>query len=313
MSLSPPVVIAVVATYKRPESLAELLASLSPPSNLVRQVIVVDNAADEATRRVTDQAALPVRYIDPGVNLSCGGGVTRALQEALTDPEATHFWIIDDDAKAFPHAMKELVKGIEETGADAAVPIVVNETGRICWPPGLLERAPLLLVRSDCTPAQYLETCGPRPIPFSWSPWPSLMVTRSAIERFGFPKDDFWITGEDLEFSLRITQNGKGVLVPLATCAHLPPPGPPERMHRQHYIKFCSMLQNISYLALHLKHGRRILRHLPGNYLRFFRTFGLSTASLRDAASAFWWGAIHGKPAGAPGFTKFRERFFAIS
>src|SRR4051812_18117209 len=104
-----PIVIAVVATYKRPASLADLLESLASPANGVTQVVVVDNGSEAATKQVTAQAAVPVRYVDPGVNLSCGGGTARALQAALENRAATHFWILDDDAKALPGAMQELV------------------------------------------------------------------------------------------------------------------------------------------------------------------------------------------------------------
>jgi GT2 family glycosyltransferase len=261
---------------------------------------------------VVKAARTPARYIVPGSNLSCGGGVKRALQEALQMAEATHFWILDDDAFAHAGAMQQLIQAMDAASADAAVPLIVDGTGRVSWPPGLLERKAQLVSRSHCTPDEYVQACGSMPIPFTWSPWPSLMVSRRAIEAVGFPRDDFWISAEDLEFSLRLTAHGYGILVPKAVCAHLPPAENPGRSQRQHYLKFCSMLQNLSYVTLHLRHGRRILQHLPGNFFRFFRTFGLSSMSLRDAACAFWFGAARGKTAGTPGYTEFRERYFAI-
>ncbi len=92
---------------------------------------------------------------------------------------------------------------------------------------------------------------------------------------------------------------------------HLPPPpANPAGAKRSDYVKFCSLLQNLSYLAFHSPHSRHMKRYLPGNFRRFFRTHSPPARTLRDAAACFWNGAVRGQPAGAISGRRVRERIF---
>jgi GT2 family glycosyltransferase len=307
-------VIVIVAAYKRPKTLKRLLDSLSGTSRL-EQVIVIDNGQDEATKQVVVNSTLPVRYIDPGRNLNCGGGVRRGLEEGLKSAKATHFWIFDDDAAAHPQALDRLLEAMEKSAADVAVPIILDEQGQIGWPPDLLDKRAKQFLRKtkNATPEDYLENCGPSPVPFSLAPWPNIIVTRRAIEEGGFPRDDFWLTGEDIEFTLRLTGKFKGVFVPTATCGHYPSGGSTSELaHQAHYLRICLMLQNISYIMTRLRHGRRVLKYLPANYYRFFRKFGFSKQTFSDAVRAFFWGGILGKTADTAGYQSFKARFLDL-
>jgi len=314
MSLQSTKVICVIATFRRPKTLDLLLRSLAKPDNEIAEVILVDNANDPATAALVGQVPVPVRRLVPRTNLGCGGGVRRGLEEALKDTAATHFWLLDDDALAFPGALEKMIQGMASTRAELAVPSVLDSNGHISWCAGLLRPGPdWTLKHKRVTPQEYLELFGKEPVPFTWAPWPSLLLTRRAVEIAGFPRDDFWLMGEDLEFTLRLTDHFRGVYVPEALCGHYPPPSSVNSQDGElrHRIKFCSMLQNTAYAALHLKHCRRILRHLPGNYLRFLRTFGLSPSTFSDAALAFWRGGVCGKPGATPGYDQFHQRWLA--
>jgi GT2 family glycosyltransferase len=305
-----PSVTVVVDTFRRPGTLKRLLDSLHG-LNPVREIIILDNGSDSATRQLAQDSALPVRYVDPGCNLGCGGGVKRGLEEGLKDRNATHFWIFDDDAVAHPGALDALLRAMEESEADVAVPIILDENGKLGYFPGLLNFRAWRFVDKNRNIAQkdYLKACGPAPIPFSWAPWPSILITRRAIQETGFPREDFWFMGEDLEFTLRLTYKFKAVFVPTATCGHYPPVATDTSLAREsHYLRFCLLLQNLSFITLHLPHARRALKHLPGNYLRFFRTFGVSKETWLDAMKTFWWGGIYGKTAGTEGYQAFKNR-----
>ncbi len=302
--------VGVVAAYRRPDLLRNLLASLKAEKTL-RKVIVIDNAGEAGTELLCKEAPVPVRYERPGRNLGCGGGVALGLQLGAREPGTSHICTFDDDTEAIPGAVDALVGGMAAASADVGVPLVLNREGYITWIPGLQDsRAWKSIRQARLRPADYHRLCGLEPVAFSWAPWPMMAFSARAVLECGVPRDDFWLCAEDLEYSLRLTYRHKGVLVPSAVARHLPPtsadwddPGGP------HYLRFCLMLQNLSYTCTRLAHGRRALRHLPGNYRRFLRTFGWKRESLRDAALAFWRGAVTGKPAGVAGADGFKTRF----
>ena len=67
------------------------------------------------------------------------------------------------------------------------------------------------------------------------------------------------------------------------------------------------MLQNNFFTATRLLHGRRLLRHSPGNVWRFLRAQGFRPGALALAWSAFFRGTVCGQPAGAAGADALRQ------
>lgn len=299
-------VVAVTATYRRPERLAGLLASLTRDQPALKEVLVIDNAGSPETAGLAAGMSVPTRVIVPGQNLGCGGGVALGLREALRDPATTHVWLFDDDAAATPGALAVLLSGLESARADAAVPLVTDASGHVGWFPGpLAQPAWDIIRRPNLTPAAFRAACGVQPLRWTWAPWPSLLVTRRAVETVGLPRDDYWFQGEDLEWTLRLSARFTGVLVPTAECRHLPPPEDRTRA----FLKQALMLQNNFYTASRLTHGGRLWRHAPGNLARFLAANRFSGRALFTAWRCWWRGACRGHPAGAPGGDGFRAEW----
>jgi len=301
-------IVAVVATCKRPVELARLLRSLENAGNALGAAVVIDNGNDDAIRKIVETATCNARYFAPGENLGCGGGLRFASEKAFETfgSQLTHLWILDDDAVVPPGAPQALADAMRKEEADAVCPMVADARGSIGWFPGLLDRKKFRAIRDLKTPAEFIAECGSAAIPFSWSTGVSLLVSKQALMQLGFHRPDYWMRGEDLEFSLRITNQRKGLFIPTVTIEHIPPQAVyDEASHVPEYLKHAVMLQNLWYTSLRLPHGRRIACTLPGNYRRFFKMW--SWRSTGDALRAFWIGAVLGKPAGAPGGDYFRR------
>jgi hypothetical protein len=267
-------------------------------------IVVVDNASDAATRSLVENRA---HYIDAGTNLGCGGGLRRGEEVALEKfPTLTHVWILDDDTVPESGTLGTLLEAMEKTGAGAACPQARDAEGRLNWFPGLLDPGRFDVLRRSATPAEFIGRSGTAPATFSWATGVALLVTREALEKAGLHRGDFWMRGEDLDFSLRITAQVKGVYVPTAHLEHLPPGGGRVVDDFAERMKHAAMLQNCAYLFSRTKHGRRLARHWPGNAVRHLRRFGVH--AVRDVAKAFLLGAWRGRPAGVACGDYFRAR-----
>jgi succinoglycan biosynthesis protein ExoM len=107
-----------IATYRRPERLAALLADLTCQSRLPTEVVVVDNDAAASARAVVEErrrlgAPYPIHYaVQPKQNIS----MTRNATVELASGEWLAF--IDDDERAPPHWLAQLMDAAERYGAD---------------------------------------------------------------------------------------------------------------------------------------------------------------------------------------------------
>lgn len=298
----------VIASFGREELLRRLLLSLRPCPALADGRLILVNNGPRSLVELTRETGWPdATIISPPQNLGCAGGVARGMEEALGDPRVRHLLVLDDDAMVEPDAPEKLREVLLATGGGLAVPMITNAQGEVAWFPGLRDKTKWRVIkRAGLRPEDYLRECGPEPATFTWSAWPVIMMPRATIERCGLPMQELWYQGVDLEFTMRVTAQLPGYFVPAARARHEPPP---IRLDRRFYLRECGGLQNGFYVVLRLPHGRRALRHLPGNVFRFFRGWGCRPRVLADVARAFWWGAVRAKPQGIDGFDHFRRRW----
>jgi GT2 family glycosyltransferase len=297
-------VAALIATYRRPREIERLFASLAKIERGLALVVVVDNAGCAETQAIVRGAPFPTELVIPGENAGCGGGLRLAGETALrlVGEKCTHLLVLDDDAVVAPDTLEVLAAA----GADAACPLVTAATGKLGWTPGFVDRHAHRISESLHSIEAFREQIGTRPVPLVWTQGICLLITRSTIEEIGLHRPDFWIRGEDLEFSLRISESHQLVLQPAAVVQHLPPPEAGEISRAVEYLKHAAMVQNIAYLSLRLSHGRRIAWTLPANVWRFLRGWG--PGALLDAFRALWRGGILAEPAGRGSGATFLAR-----
>jgi len=292
----------VVATYRRPDSLGRLLRSVATEGPALGGAVVVNNSNDGDTTRVaTAPSPVPARVISPGTNLGTGGGLAAGLAGAFEDPGVTHAWIMDDDACATPGALSALLAAGAAARASVASPLLSDAGGIVRWFPGPLAQPAWDVIRSEVTPRQFRERCGVTPLRWNWATWVGLLVSRQAYAEAGAPRSDLWFQSTDIEYTLRLSARAACVLVPAAECLHLPPPCSAALARR----KELWALQNNAFITFRLRHGLRILRHLPGNHYRYWSHNGRSPGALAESALALWRGAALGRPVGAASYATF--------
>jgi len=288
---------AVIATYRRPHLLARLLASLVPQGPALTGVVVIDNGLDPETARIAREHFSSAVVLTPARNLGTGGGLAMGFDYLLQKTTATHLWILDDDAVAHAGALDAMLAAAAAESAAAVSPLVPDLHGVVTWFPGPLPQPAWDVIRQGVTCEEFVARCGTAPLRWNWATWASLLVTREAAIAVGNPRLDFWYQATDIEYTLRLSARFHCVLAPAAVCAHLPPPsGSSQR------LKDLWSLQNHAFMSLRLRHAWRALRHLPGNHYRHWRKYRAGGGALRESLSAFWRGAVLGRPVGADAF-----------
>ena len=122
----------VLVHYHTPELLhAAVISTLQDMarSGLTGRVTVVDNGSNENDKEIL--SSLPVRYLNPGVNLGYAGAINLALDFTNADVAI----VMNSDLELFPGCIENLVRAIA-SGASAAGPrFYWDRDARIMLPP----------------------------------------------------------------------------------------------------------------------------------------------------------------------------------
>jgi GT2 family glycosyltransferase len=210
-----PFVVAIIPAYGGPKLLAQALGSLATEQPALRRAIVINNARDPAIDRVAADAPVPTIVFTPACNLGTAGGLAAGLREFMAMSEATHAWILDDDAIATPGALAAMLDAMEDAHADAAAPLIGDEFGIVRWIPCRLWGRRRRALRRGLTREEFGQTCGDAPRRWNWAIWASVIISRRAIAEVGYPRLELWSQFSDIEYTLRITERFGGVLAPL--------------------------------------------------------------------------------------------------
>ncbi len=306
-------VVAIVVTHRRPQELRRLLDGLETSAVPLLGCVIVDHEAAGAVKALEGKYRLQVIVREDASNPGPGAGWANGTEEALRvfGREVDSLWYLDDDVVLGPDVLGILLDEMERSHACAIAPLLSDSAGSLWAFPEPVPKPLRRLIREVRTPQEALEKIGPRPVEACWATGACFLVKRLAVEVVGPHRRDFWMLGEDLEFSMRLSAVGRLVFTCQAVVPHLPPVAADAgQARRSDYRKFVSLLQNLAFLSFHAPHSRHMRTYLAGNFRRFFRTHGLGWGTCRDAVLCFWNGALGGHPAGHVSGRRLRERKF---
>ena len=306
-----PGVVAVVVTHRRPAELQRLLESLAASTYPLLGCVVSDHAPTGEINAIAAKAPFETIVLEDASNPGPGTGWANAAKKALHHfgDGVSAIWYLDDDVVVPLDALEILWTEMTRAGAWVIAPLLEDQDGRLWAFPEPLVPSLRKAIRRVATPSEARKELGDNPIPFCWCTGACVLVKKSAVETAGLHRGDFWMLGEDLEYSMRLAAGEKAVFTCQVSVRHLPPPArDPAGARRADYLKFCSLLQNLSYLSFHVPYSHHMKSYLPGNFHRFLRSHGLNSRTLRDAATCWWNGAIRGRPSGTPSGEALRNR-----
>ena len=214
-------VCALVVTYNRERLLASCLDAIGCQTRPVDELIVVDNASTDGTRDMLRGGGYldrnDVRYLRLDRNLGSSGGFAHGF-DAARESNAEWLWVLDDDAEPRPDCLRLLL-----AAAPARDPRTACVCPRVVYADGSLNS----VMRADFRRRL-------RPLPeasYRAGSYPSIDVTSfvgplyrmSAVRALDPPRAEFFVWGDDVEYSLRLRREGEIRLVPESVVVHRPP------------------------------------------------------------------------------------------
>jgi GT2 family glycosyltransferase len=212
-------VAAVVVTRNRPALLKRCLGALDLQTYPATHLVVVDNASDQPTR---DLLASETAHRDSSFhsirleeNNGGAGGFHAGMRACLSLP-CTHIWLMDDDCEPDLHAIAELVAAAAIVGEDAVLGgNIVDLNGESVNVQPVSHR-----LGTNGVP-QYpfhladglLETCT--------LTFVSFLVSADLVRKVGLPLKEFFIWGDDTEYSCRLARFTKLYQVGKSKTRHL--------------------------------------------------------------------------------------------
>ncbi len=240
-------VCAVIVTYNRKELLLECLESLRKQTRPIQGIYLIDNASTDGTPRLlldkgyirelppenlsepwekefeisnlTDGKFIKLHYVRMHENTGGAGGFYEGVKRGY-EKGYDWFWLMDDDAEPKEDALEILSLYFKNNNNN-----VVGLASSVLLPDGnianyhrgkisLKNIFPLIQIPLDFKEYQK------QVIEIDMASFVGLLIKRNAIENIGFPKKEFFIHHDDVEYCIRLRTVGKILLVPKSIIVH---------------------------------------------------------------------------------------------
>lgn len=191
-------VAAVVVTYNRLVLLQECIQALLGQTEPC-DILIVDNASTDGTKEYIEELCRDhpsIRYQNTGANIGGAGGFNRGMRWAVEAGYA-YVWVMDDDCLPCPDALERLME---------AHALLGDRYGwlasQVLWTDGQECRMNRVKVKKGYVGGPAQERLGIRQA--RQATFVSLFLKARTIKMAGLPIREFFIWGDDIEYTRRI-------------------------------------------------------------------------------------------------------------
>ena len=250
----------IIINYRTPQLIINCLQSIYEHTSGVKfEVIVVDNDPENGGGNLVRQAYPEVKWIDMTYN----SGFGRANNEGMKAAAGRYFLILNADTLVTDNVIGRCLKRMDErtdiaaAGAlqqyadGTAMPFYKSfnefrKTFFILPPSGLVDRILNKL---------YPEPKYSDPDQYDWLVGAFVFVRKESVERAGGFDEDFFMYGEDVEWSARLGKQGKLCYFQDCTFIHLENDNPFRRSNISWINRFSAQMQVSNMLWVRKQYG----------------------------------------------------------
>jgi rhamnopyranosyl-N-acetylglucosaminyl-diphospho-decaprenol beta-1,3/1,4-galactofuranosyltransferase len=261
----------IIVTFNRHKLLIECIKSILRQSYSPAQILIIDNASTDGTRcHLTSQGFIDnalISYHLLPMNIGGAGGFSEGIKLAMSSG-ADWIWLIDDDAMPQPDALEKLLQhSLDENCVYGSV--AIGEDGEhLCWP----------VETDNGQKLNTLKDVNKARLPVVFQPFLGFLINKKLVEKVGLPDADFFLSGDDVDYSLRIAnQGGKIYLCRDSIIRH---PLPPKKSINLFFFKMDLLVQSPERAYYNIRNKIIISRRyygfklwiqtLPGILIRLF-------------------------------------------
>lgn len=196
-----PAITAVIVTHNRLSLLKEAIQAVREQTYAIKQLIVVDNSSTDGTAKwLAGETDLIVR-VQP--NEGGSGGFSTGINMAC-ETGAEYIWVMDDDTICRPDTLERLVEKLTIPGEP--IGFVGSKSIWTDGSPHLMNLPAIKPSFNDRVPFNRFD--GQGLLLIETSSFVSLLLNTVAVKAVGLPYREFFIWGDDQEYTRRITKSG---------------------------------------------------------------------------------------------------------
>jgi GT2 family glycosyltransferase len=170
---------AIIVTYNNPEMLQELIIDIKNQNIGPNEIIIVDNSSNNKSEKIVKDNFSYIKYFKMAQNIGSAGGYCFGFEQAIKNSD--FIWTLDDDVSLRNDTLEQLIKGFID----------------------IEKKYPVGAVRSVGKYHKYNY-----PTKLDIVPWRGTLFYVDVVNKLGLPGKDFFLYGEDIEYSLRLEKYG---------------------------------------------------------------------------------------------------------
>lgn len=204
-------VAAIVVTFNRKALLVQNIEHLLKQTPYTPDIIIIDNNSTDGTK----EELMPyiengqIQYFNTGANLGGAGGFSYGMRLA-TEKGYPYIWVMDDDSFPEPNALDMLMQANQKLNGNYGF-----LSSRVLWK----DQSICVMNRQKVTKWQYVKDYE-KMQQVQYATFVSLFLKREIIVEMGLPYKEFFIWGDDWEYTRRIAKKYPCYYVPESIVNH---------------------------------------------------------------------------------------------
>lgn len=205
-------VVAVVVTYNRKVLLEECIKALKNQTSKL-DIFIIDNFSTDGTEEMVKKYVdKNLKYYNTGANLGGAGGFNYGMKKAY-EGKYDYCWIMDDDTIPNKDSLETMIDKAKEIKDNFSFLSSVA-----LWKDGSLCSMNVQKVSSNAI--ENYKSLNHNLVQIDYASFVSCFINMKYIKEIGYPITDFFIYGDDMEYTMRLSTKAPGYLNPCSIVTH---------------------------------------------------------------------------------------------